>query len=297
MTKVKSATKSPILQLGTALNKFGLDWEVNKIPLTYEYKGKPSTSPYYGLVRSDNGTILGNCTDDYHIGQNKDIVQSLISIADGHDFEINKGGAINQGRKIFVQLELPGQVDIGSDKVTRYITALSRHDGRGALAFSLTNKVMSCQNMFNKMMRGAEYKIRHTSSMAERILEMQNAITLLINGDSAMTEQFRKWAHTDVSKDLIEEMVTYLLNTDKVAEEMLSKKKMKHIENMRTVIKSEMNTKGENLWGLFNGATFYANHIKQHPARPNGKVESILTGGANLMMNKAHSFIEENSIY
>jgi phage/plasmid-like protein (TIGR03299 family) len=297
MIKTKSDTKSPLLKLGTTLNKFNLDWEVNKIPLTYEYKGKPSTSPYYGLVRSDNGTILGNCSDEYHIGQNKDIVQALISIADGHDFEINRGGAINQGRKIYLQLELPGQVNIGPDKVTRYITALSRHDGRGALAFSLTNQVMSCSNMFNKIMQGAEYKIRHTASMAERLLEMQSAINLLINGDTSMTEQFRTWAHTDVSKDLVDEMVTYLLNTDKLDEELLSKQKIKHIESMHTVIKSEMNTKGENLWGLFNGATYYANHIKQHPSRPNGKVESILTGGANLLMNKAHSFIEANSIY
>lgn len=297
MTEVKNAVKNPILKLGTVLNKFGLDWDVNKIPLTYEYNGKPSPSPYFGLVRSDNGTILGNCTDDYHIGQNKDIVQTLISIAEGNDFEINKGGAINKGRRIYLQLELPGLVDIGPDKVTRYITALSRHDGRGALAFSLTNQVMSCQNMFNKIMRGAEYKIRHTASMSERMLEMQNAISKLINGDQYMTEQFRKWAHTDVSKDLVDEMVNYLLNTDKVADEMLSSKKLKHIENMHTVIKSEMNTKGQNLWGLFNGATYYANHIKQHPNRQNGKVESILTGGANILMNNAYSFIEENSIY
>lgn len=288
----KSITKNPILATGTVLNKFGLDWEVKKVPLTYEHDNKPNISPYYGLVRNDNGAILGNCTKDYHIGQNKDIVQSLVAIADGHNFEISRGGAINKGSKVYLQLELPGLVDIGPDKVTRYITALSRHDGRGALAFSLTNQVMSCQNMFNKIMRGAEYKIRHTASMQERLLEMQKAISILINGDQALTEQFRTWAHTDITKDLANEMVNYLLNTDKLADEEMSTKKLKHINEMRTVIKSEMNTKGENLWGLFNGVTYFANHLKQHPKRANGQIESILSGGANLMMNDAHAFIE-----
>ena len=51
--------KQPLLKLGTILNEYKLDWDVNKIPLTYEYGGKPTTSPYYGLVRNDNGTILG----------------------------------------------------------------------------------------------------------------------------------------------------------------------------------------------------------------------------------------------
>jgi len=151
---------------------------------------------------------------------------------------------------------------------------------------------MSCQNMFNKMMKGAEYKIRHTASMAERLIEMQQIINRLITDDSGMNEQFRVWAHTDASKTLVDELVTYLLNTDKVPDELISTKKMKHITDMKTVIKSEMNTKGENLWGLFNGVTFYANHLKQHPKRSNGQVESILSGGANLMMNDAHSFIE-----
>lgn len=284
--------KRPLLKLGTVLNEYNLDWDVNKIPLTYEYGGQPTTSPYYGLVRNDNGAILGNCTDEYHIGQNKDIVQALIAIAGGHEFEISNGGALNKGRKIFLQIELPNKVNIGNDQVTRYITALSRHDGKGALAFSLSNKVMSCSNQFNKVMAGAEYKIRHTASMAERLAEMQVIIKRLISDDDAINKQFKEWAHTDVPVDLADDLVTYLLNKEDLPEEMMGKRKLKHIAEMNTVIKSEMATKGENLWGLFNGITYYANHLKQHPTRDNGQIESILAGGANTMMNKAHAFIE-----
>src|SRR5215211_4806769 len=50
----------------------------------------------------------------------------------------------------------------------------------------------------------------------------------------------------------------------------------------------EINQKGETLWGLFNGVTFYTQHIMPVSKSLDARVESKLIGKASLLDSKAY---------
>jgi len=57
-------------------------------------------------------------------------------------------------------------------------------------------------------------------------------------------------------------------------------------------IDSEMSRISHTKWGVFNGITKYTTHHKSAPLRKNGKQESIITGSAGKMNEKAFNFLK-----
>lgn len=68
---------------------------------------------------------------------------------------------------------------------------------------------------------------------------------------------------------------------------------MNQVNDMLMSVRNEMQTKGQNLWGLFSGFTHYTTHKGSAPNRENGKLESKLFGTNQKIDSMAFKAISE----
>lgn len=289
-TGVKTAT--------ALLAEFGLNWNVDKRPFFFKNTGgEMQQSDYFGLVRSDDDAVLGHCKDSYRAFQNSLILDTMKGFADEHGLEIERGGAFGGGKKIYLQLYIPNDLKIGrgGDALKQYIFAANTFDHSARLSFGYTNTVISCQNTFNQALKDTSIRIKHTESGHGRIIELPTLFSEHLQLRKETNERFLVWDSTPATKKMAKELIAALTKTDKsltpAQRAEMSTRSRNIIEGLEMAINKEMKEKGETMWGLFNGVTYYANHIKSHPKRDNGAMESILIGTGAQMMSKASSII------
>ena len=278
------------------LEQNGLNWNVVKKPLMYAGECTPEANnglhhtPYYGIVREDTGEVFTTCKEGYTPTQNETIIDTMQEIAGENDLEIIKAIPINKGRKIVIQMQRPDNTfSIGKEPTKQFIYAINGHDGSSSLKFGFMNKVLFCQNQFAWMSNSALSGYRHTESIQDKVKQLPSIINFADQEEKIFDLQ--EFSMQDATADLMNDLVDYLTNTDKLAEEMHTR--TKNIRNdLESCIVSEVNRIGSTKWGLFNGVTRYTTHQKSSPKREYGQQESILIGSSGKMNEKAFNFIK-----
>ena len=278
------------------LEQNGLNWNVVKKPLMYAGECTPGANnglhhtPYYGIVREDTGEVFTTCKEGYTPTQNETIIDTMQEIAGENDLEIIKAIPINKGRKIVIQMQRPDNIfSIGKEPTKQFIYAINGHDGSSSLKFGFMNKVLFCQNQFAWMSNSALSGYRHTESIQDKVKQLPSIINFADQEEKIFDLQ--EFSMQDATADLMNDLVDYLTNTDKLAGEIHTR--TKNIRNdLESCIVSEVNRIGSTQWGLFNGVTRYTTHQKSSPKREYGQQESILIGSSGKMNEKAFNFIK-----
>ena len=295
-----------MLNTETILQQNGLDWEVVKKPLMYagqcttEANNGLHDTPYYALVRSDNGEVLNSVSKSYTPTQNYTIIETMRNIAKDNDLEIVAALSLHGGRKIVVQMQRYNNITvIGGERTQEYIYAMNSHDGSCSLKFGFMNKVMFCQNQFAWMSKNAFASYRHTKSIQDKVGLLSGMIDFT-DHDSKIAD-LHDFATQNVTKQLIKDTVDYLINTDRLnphnlqysdTNKQFSTRLKNQREKLEQCIMLEMYRVGHNKWGLFNGVTQFTTHHKSAPKRTFGQQESILIGACSKMNNKAFEYIK-----
>jgi hypothetical protein len=244
-------------------------WSVQKEPL-FTQDGKQTQS--YGLFRSDNNEWLSTVGERYVPMQNAELAEIMVRIQDRFGGVI-KGNAMGRitGQKIYYQLSL-SDYNINGDTLKRHITCLNSHNGSHAIGFGSTNTVISCSNTFHLAMKDLS-KFRHTESASKRLQiaveEFEKALVL----DENLMLTYKAMNRVPVDQTIIESVMQKIFKVDmnsKVSDN--STRKKNQIENFGKAMSHELAAKGNTLWGLFNGVTYYTNHIE------NKGIDNLMTG-------------------
>lgn len=240
-------------------------------------------TPFYGLFNDKTGECINSVKEGYTVSQNDEVVELVLEGMRGFgELSVSKAGALNGGRKVFIQLAIDGMSLVGDERIKRYVTVIDSNDGSTGLSVGIGELVMSCQNQFFKFYKSGQSKLRHTASLTQRIKEIPNLIEMALAESLKLTETYKQFQSTPVTKALADEMVKYILGFDKTmsvkAESELSTRSLNAMETLYDHITKETNQKGMNLFGLFSGVTSWTTHEKSAPRRENGREESIMTG-------------------
>ena len=257
-----------------------LDFRIEK-EMLLSASGKPT--PYYGLFNTKSGECLNSVKEGYTVSQNDEVVELVLEGMKGFgELSVSKAGALNGGRKVFIQLAIEGMSIVGDERIKRYVTIIDSNDGSTGLSVGIGELVMSCQNQFFKFYKSGQSKLRHTASLTQRIKELPYLIENTLSESLKLTETYRRFQSTEVSKALADEMVKHILGFDRLMsikkEAELSTRSLNAMESLYNHITKETNQKGMNMFGLFSGVTSWTTHEKSAPRRENGREESIMTG-------------------
>lgn len=276
------------------LEEFGLNWRVNKEKLYLHHQDDLNETPFYATVRSDTRLPLGVVKDRYEPKQNGEILQILRDAGEKHDLQLHDAGVFNGGKRIFMLLKMPENLQVNGDEVEKYLFAMTGHDGSASLRFGLTNIVMSCQNQWNYFMKRSKFTLRHTQSIHNNATLLQEKIAHILLGEENLYAIFKRFLDTDVDTAFVQATIHHTMKMDKYLEKNdgeISTRKENQILELAESVTEEMDEKGGNAWGLFNGITHYANYKKSAPKRENGRLESILSGGANKFMTRGFQYM------
>lgn len=242
------------------LDRTGTNWKVEKLPLVAHKVTENGISELptnaFGLYRDDTPQHLGTVKGRYSIMQNAELADIMVKIQSRFGGDV-KGGSLVNGKKVFYQLSLE-DATVGPDTLKRNITCLNSHDGSSSIGFGSTNTVVSCSNMFHLAMKDLE-RFRHTASASERLaIAVQSFEEAMVQDDELM-ETFKKFDGVQLDNHVKELVRKALFNVTQ--EDKLSTRKANILNRYDAAVKKEIKEKGESLWGLFNGVTYYTNHL------------------------------------
>jgi hypothetical protein len=118
--------------------------------------------------------------------------------------------------------------------------------------------------------------------LTQRIKEIPYLIEQALLESLKLTETYKQFQSTPITKALADEMVKHILGFDRLmsikTESELSTRSLNAMDTLYNHITKETNQKGMNMFGLFSGVTSWTTHEKSAPRRENGREESMMTG-------------------
>lgn len=117
-------------------------------------------------VRGEEVTPLGVVSETYPVFQDTDVFRFLGQIVATTGAVVSATGLLNDGKRSFMCLELPGTVKVGGqDEVRLFIFCYTGHDGTLQLSVAVTPIRVVCHNTVTFALQGAprKYQVKHTS--------------------------------------------------------------------------------------------------------------------------------------
>lgn len=201
--------------LDTAIKMSGLDFEVEKFPVSFSRPTPQTLSngtnilvnvPYtikdqFATVRTDTNEPLGIVGKNYSILQNREAFDFLDSLTSDAKFE-TAGFYGPNGAKSFITMSTEPLTILG-DEFAPYLLFMNSFDGSGTVKAMFTPVRVWCSNCLNRAMKSAQNRIsiRHSINMKSN-LEIAKAV-LLANTKylEALKEEAEKLAVTPFSEE------------------------------------------------------------------------------------------------
>jgi len=148
------------------LQAAGLDWEVNKVDLTY---GDGLVVPgKKGLVRSSDGAYLDTIGDDWNPLQNSEAFEFFNDFVMAGDMEMHTAGSLEDGRRTWALAKIKDAVfEIVKDDITEcYLLFSNPHKYGMSITVMMTPIRVVCNNTITMALNGASehmVKINHRS--------------------------------------------------------------------------------------------------------------------------------------
>jgi phage/plasmid-like protein (TIGR03299 family) len=273
------------------LERFGLRWDVQKESLLLP---DGVESGYYAVVRQDTRKPFAAVKDTYHPYQNSELAELLIRVSEKTGYAIKNGGMFDGGSKVYLQLDTGnriGGIGVNSDEVRGFATAINSHDGSTALRWGTTSITISCQNTFNRAYKGLYNSAKHSSRIRDRVDESLRNIEIVLREETDTFGRFMRMASTPSLGTDIVRVVKSVTGVDLKRNEESSTYAQNRAKELLSSITSEMQSKGNTMWGLFSGVTHYTTHKMPAPKRDEGRLESKFMGTGLAVDNTIFSML------
>jgi len=161
------------------LTESKLDWEVIKRPVIFTREEGGTPFQYLKkavIMRGDNFMPLEVLGKSYEIMQNRQLVEIALEVAGQKNLKLTKGGYMQDGQLIYLQLEFTKNVKVAKDSVKHYMTFINSHDGSTSFKVGFGNTVMSCENQFDFFSKKSSLNFRHSSNMHETVASVLSKV-------------------------------------------------------------------------------------------------------------------------
>lgn len=216
---------------------------------------------FNSIRRNDNQSVLHVTQDTYHPMTIESFTERVESISRASGFPIlGYDDTFKGGKIILAYLENKSEsFKIGDHTIKDYLVVGTSFDGSKAFFVGTTTVLLRCTNQFSSVAKLV--KVRHTKHMNKRIDEADTYLNSYLNNREKMYEKFNRYGNVQIDDEVKEQLANFLLNikeTDTLEE--ISTKKINQKSVLINAINKETKEIGNNLWGLFNGVTWYTTH-------------------------------------
>lgn len=286
-----------------AIVEAGLNFPVEKQPI-FLADGTPVPNRY-ATVRTDVNRPLGVVSNRYEVLQNTDAFKFFDSIVERDEAVYHSAGVLGGGERIWVMAKLPEHISIkGVDDVNAYVTLLSGHDGKtGASAFVHLERIV-CNNTLQVAIQQGRAKgkfvtFRHNSGVVDRITSGSTLLGIVNNYVQDMEGIFTTLSAKKVDKAYTKSFVDALFPAlpEDVVKQMSRRPSFEIyrdqvLEAIERGAGQDMPTAQGTAWGLFNGVTYFVDHMKKGTGDdPSKKQVSIWWGEGSRIRQRAFDLL------
>ena len=283
------------------LDKTGLNWEVEELPLVglmsqgENEKPKGHTTEFRGVFRTDNYNCLGCVGHRYKSAQNSDLAELIVKFF-GSKLKISKvdGGELQGGKRVYLTVEGDDLFKGTSAHMKQRMIISDSHDGKASLKIGFQDLVLVCTNGMTRWMARKDIKskasIRHTASIDHKLSNFEEIYADFMDWNIKKKDMFEAWMSTKVSMDLAKKFIGQLNNVDmKLSQEdfieQYSPRKWRAVEAQMQAMEVEFARQGASKWGLLNGITNYTTHSLGGDKKDAEEKRTALIDGAGYKLN------------
>ena len=254
------------------LTDLGLNWEVSKEPI--QTVSGIEIPEKIAIMRTDTEKVLGIHGKNYDPYQNHELMELLHQIGGRTGLEIHTGGLFKEGAKIWFQLK-SDTLSLNGDRIEGYLSGFNSFDGSSSLGLGNSTETVSCENKWWAAYREVKTKLRHSASMRPKIEEILKNIDVVLEQEQKLFQEITMLSQTAMNgtqKDLVTRLLFNMSEEEFFNYDELSTRKKNQLEDFGNDLRTEINHKGKNLWGLFSGVTRYTTHSMKKTDNSEGKM-------------------------
>lgn len=276
----------------------GLDWTVNKRPMSYASGGKTFTVPgKEALVRSDNNGCLSVVGSKWNEVQNAHIVEFFRRMTEGGKGSMAAAGSVRKGRMIWALADIKREFKLpGGDVVKGQLLMVSSHEsGRATIAKLMTHR-MSCSNQLDGILAGKRgaghmYRLSHIHEFVvdhavEAFGDAREQLSEFEKNARMLHKLQLKW------EDAIRVLAPVYQPQADITELLADENNW--CPSIRSIMECYAGAPGAiegNAWGLLNGVTYHGNH--RAGTAGEGRLASALIGTESVRAGKVMAALVE----
>jgi len=255
-----------------AIDLAGLNWEVEKRPVYYNWQSQKIKVPANNaVVRLDNGQVLGVVGDLYTPIQNKEAFSFFDNLVSEKEAIYHSAGALGNGERIWILAKLPTDTIIGKDDlINNYVLIYNSHDGSAAVSALITPIRVVCNNTLTAALQGAKNKVtvRHTKNVVENLKEAHKLLGLANKYRVELESALNQFAKKNVTGEIANKYLSMIFDTrdnEGNLVEQSKRTKSKILEVFESNVGGQdMATCRGTLYGLYNAVTFYHDNVSDY---------------------------------
>lgn len=241
------------------LLKKTIEWDIKTQPLNALTDIKIHAK---AIIRNDNNYVLGIVSSNYRPFTNRSLEKLCRSIEKTGPFKTEGFAEFKNGKVVmaFMRNQTPGLKLNGHD-LREYFVVGNSHDGSKKLFIGTSHRLIRCENQFYSAI--PLFTASHRGQFhitPEFILNLKSWYEI---GRSDLYKKLELFGDKKINYSLIEQLINYLLNTDKslpTEESKLEILNSKQGSLLQKSIQCETRSLGMNAFGLLNGVTWYTSH-------------------------------------
>lgn len=278
----------------------GLNWKVVKKGL-YVQRVDNNAATFYNmltgrvaLVRDDTDDVLHIASMKYQPVQPREVVMFFDRLIKEMGFTMNTMGALMDGKRVWALAKTGKGIGLtDQDFVETYLLLATSYDGQLATTARFTSVRVVCNNTLElsySRKDGRVVSIPHSTEFnADKVYRDLG----LSESQNSFASDMDKFATRGMSKRQVIEFYIELLGLED------EEGKVKPTPTLNTLVNSYehgpgqgLSTTKDTLWGVVNGVTYFADHIRNARSRQN-RLNSAWFGDSEKLKHKAYDMAKD----
>lgn len=270
-----------------------IDWDIQRRPIQDGITGK--NIPGWQRIVKNQGVQIESGFEypTFHVARNtynppttQEFQEHYHEIARITGFEPAGFQEWNGGQRIFGYLKnVNDKFDIDGHEIDDYLLLGVGYGGNTSFFIGSVNKLLRCQNEFGRINR--TWKIRNTLGRQMKTQELLAGFEEHIKVRNGLFKTFRDFKKVNIDNDLIVAAKKRIMGMEEeeTVADLKTIRKEQYLQ-LTNAINSEMSDLGQNLWGLFNGATKFTTHNLKKNQNEKNVFGNVVDGESRHKKNK-----------
>ena len=250
------------------LKAANLDWEVRKVPMSYDYGQGPVLTTTNALIRSTDNKLLTVVNDTWKPVQNKEAFEFFNDFVLAGDMEMHTAGSLKGGKMVWALAQLKDKFEVfGGDLVEGFLLFSNPHEFGRSIDIRFTPTRVVCNNtMTMALSENTKFsvKVNHRSTFnGDQVKDMLGIASDRMARYKEQAEFLGKRKYGNESIVEYFNRVFPSLSKDQVTSDDLSKAPIsRQAEEAMEVLHTQPGARFAegSWWQAFNTVTYMADH-------------------------------------